>query len=113
MHGSEDGELQQGGGKAVAEGEDEGGLLSKQLLHGRPQPQVQQTVTLHEVWQGTARLEKLLHLHQGWDLVHILRKPTLHSPDLGAIVPYLLLYHSLPTVSDACNAAAALHLGFG
>lgn len=62
MHGSEDGELQQGGGEAVSEGEDEGCLLSEQLLHGVLQPQVQSPVTLHKVWQTAARLQKLLHL---------------------------------------------------
>ena len=66
MHGSEDGKLQQGGGEAVSQGEDEGGLLSKQLLHGVLQPQVQRPVTLHEVRQTAARLQELLHLGGGY-----------------------------------------------
>lgn len=65
VHGSEDGKLQQGGGEAVSEGEDEGGLLSEQLLHGVLQPQVQTPVTLHKVRQTAARLQKLLHLRGG------------------------------------------------
>lgn len=64
MHGFEDGELQQGSREAVSEREDEGGLLSEQLLHGVLQPQVQRTVTLHEVRQTAARLQKLLHLQE-------------------------------------------------
>lgn len=62
MHGPEDGELQQGGGETVSQGEDEGGLLPEQLLHGVLQPQVQTPVTLHEVRQTAAGLQKLLHL---------------------------------------------------
>lgn len=62
VHRSEDGELQQGGGEAVSEGEDERRLLSEQLLHGVLQPQVQTPVTLHKVRQAAARLQKLLHL---------------------------------------------------
>lgn len=56
MHGSEDGQLQQRGGEAVSQRQDEGGLLPEQLLHGGLQPQVQTPVTLHKVQQAAARL---------------------------------------------------------
>lgn len=62
MHGSEDRELQQGSGEAVSEGEDEGGLLSEQFLHGILQLQVQTPVPFHKVWKTAAGLQKLLHL---------------------------------------------------
>jgi len=62
VHGFEDGELQQRRREPVSQGEDKGGLLSKQLLHGVLQPQVQSPITLHEVRQTAAGLQKLFHL---------------------------------------------------
>lgn len=69
MHGSEDGELQQCRREAVSKGEDEGSLLSEQFLHGILQPQVQSPVTLYEVQQTAARLQKLLYLMGGWSFM--------------------------------------------
>lgn len=48
----------------MPQGEDEGGLLAKQLLHGVLQPQVQSSVTLYKVCQAAARLQELLHLRK-------------------------------------------------
>lgn len=56
MHGLEDGQLQQRSREALSQGQDEGSLLAKQLLHGVLQPQVKTPVTLHKVRQIAAQL---------------------------------------------------------
>lgn len=64
MHGLEYGELQQRSGEALPQGQDEGSLLPKQLLHGVIQLQVKAPVALHEVRQVATQLQKLFHLQK-------------------------------------------------
>lgn len=71
VHGSEDGELQQRSRESVSQSEDEGRLLSEQLLHGVLQAQVQSTITLHKVRQAAAGLQELLDLVEQVD--HIMQ----------------------------------------
>lgn len=69
VHGFEDGQLQQRSRESMSQRQDEGRLLTKQLLHGVLQPQVQRAVALHEVRKIAAGLQELLHLREGEESV--------------------------------------------